>query len=154
MVVARADVGIPAKTVAFSSNDQRKFAVGLQSHDAVGNMHAMFFKDTGQSHIVAFIKSGTQLDQAGNLLSGFRRVDQALDERGVAGGSVQRLFDGHHFVVVSGITDEPFDGIVEAFVGVMHEEVAIPDGREHLGVLSQPARYGGRPFFALHIRTG
>ena len=117
-------------------------------------MHAMFFKDTCQSHIVAFIKSGPKFDQAGNLFSGFRGVDQAFDERGVAGGSVQRLFDGHHFVVVSGIADEPLDRIVEAFVRVMNEEVAIPDGREHVGALSQPARNGGRPFFSLQIRTG
>ena len=52
-----------------------------------------------------------------------------LDDRRIAAGAVKRLLDGQHAFVLGGGLDE-IDDVAERFVGMMHQDIAGPDGRE------------------------
>jgi len=56
--------------------------------------------------LAASSKAGLQLDQGGDGLAGFRRLDQGLDDGTVLAGAVKRLLDRHHFGIGGGLAQE------------------------------------------------
>src|SRR5262249_55954893 len=52
-----------------------------------------------------------------------------LDDRRIVAGAIERLLDGHHRGIARGLADE-LDHDVEALIGVVDDDVLLPDGRE------------------------
>ena len=114
VVVAGADVGIATQTVRLVADHQGQLAVRLQPDDAVDDVAAVLLQPARPGDVGLLVEAGLDLDQDEHLLAGLGRVDQGVDDRGVAGRAVERLLDGQHLRVVGGLLEEALDAGGEA----------------------------------------
>ena len=89
-------MAVAAQAVGFLAYHKAQLAVGLQAHDAVHHVHAGAFQLACPCDVGVFVKACLDFDQCQHLLARMRRVDERVDDRGVAGRAVQRLLDGEH----------------------------------------------------------
>ena len=61
-----------------------------------------------------------------------RGVDQRVDDRRIAGRTVQRLLDGQHLRIGRGLRQERLHGRREGIVRVVQQDVALADGGENV----------------------
>ena len=87
-------------------------------------------------NVGGFIKAGAQLDDCSHLFAGSGRVHQGLYDRRIAAGAIQSNLDCQHLRVLRGVLDE-FDDRVEAFVGMMQENVLFAQHLEDVGVCGE-----------------
>ena len=69
------------KLAAFAAHDQRQLGVGLQLDEAVDDLHAGAFEVARPADIGLLVEARLELDQRGDRLAGFGRLDQRLDDR-------------------------------------------------------------------------
>ena len=60
---------IAAQSFFFLAHHQNDFGVGLQTEDAVDNMHAGTFQVLGPLNVVVFIEAGLEFHQGHHLLA-------------------------------------------------------------------------------------
>lgn len=134
VVVSGGDVGVAAEAVVFAADDEGGFGVGFQAEDAVDDVGAGGFEGLGPLDVAFFIEAGFEFDEDGDLLAGFGGAGECGDEGGIATGAVEGHFEGDDLGVFGGGEDEAFDGGVEAFIGVVHEDVILADDGEEVGI--------------------
>ena len=152
VVVAGADVHVAPDPLGLVAHHHRQLAVRLQADLPVDDVAARVLELAGPADVRLLVEARLQLDEHEHLLAGLGRVDQRLDDRGVAGGAVQRLLDRQHVRVVRGLLDEPLHGGGERVVRVVQEYVGAADrlehvdrrGRLHLGELRVGRRHERR----------
>ena len=105
----------------------------LQADDAIDDMRACFLEAARPLNVGGFIKAGTQLDDGGDLFAGSRRVHKCFYDRRIATGAIQSNLDRQHLLVLCGILYE-FDDWIEAFVGMMQENILFAQDLENVGV--------------------
>ena len=127
---------IAAYPVFFSSNNKCYFTVSFQPHQTIDNMTARFLQLLCPDDIVFLVKPCLQFHQNGNLLSVLRRLLQRRDNGGIAADSVERLLDRQNLRISRRLPNEPYHRL-KALVGVMHENIALPDPFKHIRVLRQ-----------------
>ena len=147
VVVAGADVAVPADLAALLAHHQRGLAVGLEPHQAVDDVAAGPLQHPGPADVGLLVEAGLHLDQHHDLLAGPGRVDQRVHDRGVAAGAVERLLDGQHVRVGGGLLDEALHAGGERVVRVVDQDVAVAQAGEDAArrlalVRTQP---GGSP---------
>ncbi len=89
-------MAVAAQSVRFLTNHKAQLAVRLQADDAVHHVHARAFELTCPRDVGVFVETCLDLNQGEHLLAGMGRVDERVDDRRVAGRTVQRLLDGQH----------------------------------------------------------
>src|SRR5918911_2488552 len=90
-----------------------------------------------------FVEAGLQLDQHGDLRLLVARLRERLDYWGVRADTVEGLLYGEHLGVVGGGPDE-FDDGRERVVGVVEQDVAVPDGLGDRPRAPDRRRHAGR----------
>ena len=96
VVVPGADVAVAAQPVGLLADHQAELGVRLQPDDAVDHVHPGLLQLAGPEDVRLLVEAGLDLDQGEHLLAGLGRVDQGVDDRGVAAGPVQGLLDRQH----------------------------------------------------------
>ena len=130
------------------AHHQRQLAVGLQPEHAVDDVAAGLLQLAGPGDVGLLVEAGLDLDEGQHLLAGLGRLDQGVDDRGVAGGAVQRLLDRQHGRVGGGLLDEPLDAGGERVVGVVQQHLTVLQRREQVG------RLGGLDLGQFRVRLG
>ena len=75
VVVAGAQVCVTAQAVLVTADQHRELAVDLEAHDAVDHVDAAIFHALGPFDIGGLVAAGFQLDEHGEFLAAFGRVD-------------------------------------------------------------------------------
>ena len=123
VVVAGADVGVAADAVGLVAHDHRQLAVGLEPDQAVDDVAAGLLELAGPADVGLLVEARLDLDEHQHLLAGLGGVDERVDDRGVAGGAVERLLDRQHVRVGGGLLDEPLHARGERVVRVVQQHV-------------------------------
>src|SRR6266481_3939062 len=95
---------------------------------------------TGPLNVVRFVKSCSQLDYRGDLLSISHSVFQRADDARIAARSIQRLFYCQHIRVRRRLLEE-FDDTVEVLVWMMQQNVALANRSEQVWLVFQRNRH-------------
>ena len=127
VVVARADVAVAADAIGFLANSHCDLRVNLQAEQAIGDMDPRLFEATGPADVRCLVEPGLELNEHGDLLALFGRLDAGIDDRAAAGGAVERDLDGQHVGVVRGLVDELNDRAAERLVRVLNENITSSD---------------------------
>src|SRR4030095_6316106 len=90
--------------------------------DTVNDMRAGFLQLARPLNIGRFIKSSAQLNQRSDLFPSYRCVNQGLNNRRIAAGTIKGDLDREHLRILCGLFDQ-FDNWVITFVGMMQKHV-------------------------------
>src|SRR6185437_14659040 len=90
VVVAGADVRVPAQVTALAPHNERRLRMDLQVREPVDDVDACLLQRAGPADVPALVKAGLQLDETDGLLSLLRRFDQRGNERRVTARAVHR----------------------------------------------------------------
>ena len=142
--VAGADEAVVGDSPGLTPHHHRQLAVGLQTHDAVGHMHARALQDACPLDVGVLVEAGLQLDDHHDLLAALGSPDERIDESSPLRGPVHGQLDGEHVWIVGGLANERVETGRERLVGQVHQDVlALEDIEEvdaGLGLL-----YGSPP---------
>ena len=78
MIIAGAEMHVMTKPIGIAPDDQQRFAMRLQSDDAVDDVRAGFFEAAGPLNVGGFIEASAQFDDGGDLFPRVGRFDQEL----------------------------------------------------------------------------
>ncbi len=106
--------------------------MGLQAGDAVDDMDAGLLQRLRPVDVRLLVEARFQLDHADRLLAAFGGADQRGHQRRVVAGAVDGVLDRQHVGVCDRLLDEALDRAGEGVVGVVDEQVALADRREHV----------------------
>ncbi len=130
MIVAGADVDVGRERAALAAHHHRQLGVGLQLDEAVHHLHAGALEVARPADVGLLVEPRLELDQRGDRLAGLGRLDQLLDDRRLGRGAVERLLDRHHVRIARRLLQELHHD-VERLVGVMDDQILLPDRREN-----------------------
>ena len=135
---------------------QRCLGVGLQPDEAVHDVGAGLLQLPGPHDVGLLVEAGLDLDEDDDLLAALGRADQVPDDRRIARCPVEGHLDRQDLGVVDGLGNESLDRRGEAFVRVVHEEIARPDNGKDVGRLvvvrgHEPGRRDRHPRRALEV---
>ncbi len=134
VVVAGADVGVPPDAAVPSRRTTRHvFACVFSPTTPYTTCTPGGLERPRERDVRQLVESSLQLDERHDLLAGLRGADERMDDRAVRRGAVQGLLDREHVGIARRLLHERLDRGRERVVGVMHEDVAPPDRREHVG---------------------
>ena len=134
MIVAGADVNVRRKRRALAANHQRKLGVGLQLKEAVHHLHAGAFEIARPADVGLFVETRFQFDHGRDRFAGFSGFGKRPYDRQISRGAIQRLLDGDDIRIAGRLMQE-VDHDVEQLVGVMNDEVLLPDGRKTIAAV-------------------
>ena len=138
VIVARAQVGVAAKTVVVLAHDKDQLAVRLQPQHAVGHVNAVGSQGVGPLDVGGLVEAGLQLDHDGHLLAVPRRFHQVVDDGAFGSHPVEGHLDGAHLGVADRLPQKAHDRRVEGLVGVMQQNRSgVPDDVEDGPVVQQ-----------------
>src|SRR6185369_2261727 len=106
VVVAGADVRVPADAGLLLPDDQAELAVRLEPDQAVDDVAAGLLELAGPLDVRALVEAGLDLDEDEHLLAGLGGVDEGVDDGGLDARAVQRLLDGEDLRVGRGLLEE------------------------------------------------
>ena len=131
--------------------------MGLEADEAVDDVGAGLLQLARPDDVRLLVEAGLDLDEDDDLLALLGGPDQVAHDRRVARRPVERLLDRQDVGVVGGLGDEALDRRGERLVGVVDEEVALPDRGEDVDALVLVARarrggHDGRPGRVAQVR--
>ena len=129
MVVAGTEMRVGPDGAGFAAHHQRQFRVGFEFGEAEHHLDPGRLHRTGEADVGFLVEAGAQFHHGGDGFAGFRGLDQRLDDRAVAAGTVQRLLDGDHAGILRGLAQELHHD-VETLVGVVDDDVLGANGGE------------------------
>ena len=127
VVVAGAEVDIPAELPAFTSHDERRLCVDLEIWKPVDNMDAGLLEGARPTDVAVLIEACLELDQRHTLLSLLRGLDERGHHRRVLACPVESRLDRENRRVARRCQQEGFEARRERVEWVMDEDVAAPD---------------------------
>ena len=136
MVVAGAEVDVAPQSSPLPAHHQNHLAVRLVAGNAVDDMRARLLQTIGQFDIGRLVEPRPEFDHHHHFLAGPGGLYQAVHQRRVRAGPVQRLLDGEHVGIDSGTVEEVHDRR-EGLVGMVQQDVALGDGVEYVRGLDQ-----------------
>ena len=86
--------------------------------------------------IALLVEARLDLDQDHDLLAGGCGADERVHDRALAGSPIQRLLDGEHLRVRCCLFDEALRRSGEGLIGVLDQQIAALQHREHVGKLA------------------
>ena len=124
---------------------------------AVHHLHAGAFEVARPADIGFLVEPRLQLDQRGHRFAGLGGFGERAHDRRVVRGAVERLLDGDDVGIAGGLLQELHDD-VEGFVGVMDDQVLLPDrGEDIAAMVAHPlgmARHVGHEFEVGPVEPG
>ena len=132
VVVAGAEMDVPAQAAALAPHDERRLRVDLQRREAVHDVHARLLQRARPLDVPTLVAARLDLDETHALLSVLRCLDQRRHERRVVSRSIDRRLEPDHLRVRGARVEERLEARGERVVRVMHEHVAGADRRELL----------------------
>ena len=101
----------------------------LEFDKPVYDLSAGALEGARPADIGLFVEAGLELDQCGNRLSGFCRLDQRADDGRLGRRAIERLLDGDDVGIARRLLQKLHDD-VERLVRVMDNQVFLANGRE------------------------
>ena len=139
VVVAGAEMEIRTEVAFFAADEKKGFAMSFQADEAVNDVNAGLLHFFSPGDVVGLVEAGLKLDQHGDLLLVAGSLDEGVNDGGVATGAVEGHLDGKDIGILGGVFQKGDDG-GEALVGVMEEDVLLPDGLK----ITLSTKEGGR----------
>ena len=132
VVVAGAEVAVAAGDAVFvAADEQGQLAMGLESDDAVEDLHAGVFHAARPADVGGFVEAGHELDDEGGFLGGGGLNERGEDGR-ILAGAVERLLHADDGGIFGALLDEVDDGIV-GVVGMVEQDVVLAELVEDVG---------------------
>ncbi len=125
---------IGAQLAAFAAHHEADLGVGLELDEAIDHLHAGAFQIARPFDVGLLVEARLELDQRGDGLAGFRRLDQRLDDGAVLGGAIERLLDRHDVGVGRGLAQE-LDHDVETLERMMDQKILGADGGKAIAAM-------------------
>ena len=119
---------------ALPAHHHRELRVGLQLDEAVDDLRAGALEIARPADVGLLVEARLELDQRRHRLARFGRLDQRAHDRAVGRGAIERLLDRHDIGIARRLVEELHDH-VERFVGVMDDEVLLPDRGETVAAI-------------------
>ncbi len=116
--------------------------MGLHADETEDDMDAGFLHDAGPFNIGGFVEAGFEFDDSGHLFPIGGGFDEGGDDGAVAAGAVEGLLDRQDAGIFGGFADKIEDAM-EAFVGMMEEDVLTADGGEEIALVAERGGAGG-----------
>ena len=123
-------MAVTLESLGFAADDDAGFGVCLESPDSIHHLHSAVFQLPCPLDVAGFIEASLQFHDYGDVLAIFRSADERFDDGAVATGAVQRLFDGHHIPIISGLGQQPQHGF-KGFVRMKQQDILRLDGVEN-----------------------
>ena len=154
VVVAGADVHVPAQLIALAPNDERRLGVNLHVGEAVDDVHPRLFQGARPVDVAALVEARLQLDHTHDLLAVLRRLDERRRDRRVVARAVDRRLQRDDLRIRGRSLQECFDARPEGVVRVVDDDVPARDLLEEIVARDgeAPLRVG-RPRRVLEIGT-
>ena len=133
VVVAGAEVDVPAQPSRLAPDDERRLRVDLEPGEAVDDVDARLLERARPLDVAAFVAARLDLDETHGLLAALRRVDQGGYERRVVARPVHGRLDRDHLGIGRCAIDERLEAGRERVVRMVDEEIACADRGELLG---------------------
>src|SRR5215467_12325956 len=127
MIIACSKMYIRAKLTGFAAHDERHFGVRFQPQEAVNDLHPSALEIAGPTDIRLLVKPRLQFDQRCHRLAGLGCGSEFAHDRAVFARPVQGLFYRHNRWIAGGLAHK-LDDDVETLVGMMNDDVLLPDG--------------------------
>ena len=135
VVVAGAEMGVGLEPVLFAAaHHQRDLGVGLELDEAEHHLGAGAFEVARPADVALLVEPRLELDQRGHRLAPLGGLAQSRHGRRILAGAVERLLDRHHVRVLRRLAQEAHHH-VEALIGVVDDDVLLPDRREAVAVM-------------------
>ncbi len=134
VIVAGAEVAVCAVGLALAAHDHRNLGVGLPVDEAVDHLHAGALELGSPEQVLLLVEPRLELDHGGDRLARLGRGDQRRDHRRLLAGAVQRLLDRDDIGIGCRLAQE-IDHHLEAFVGVVDDDVFLADGGEAIAIV-------------------
>ena len=132
VVVAGAEVAVAAGDAVFvATNEESKFAMSLESHDAVEDLHAGVFHAARPANVGGFVEAGHELDDEGGFLGGGSFNERREDGR-VLAGAIERLLHADDGGVFRALLDE-VDYRIVGVVGMVEKDVVLAEFVKDVG---------------------
>src|SRR4029453_7652026 len=96
-------------------------------------MATVLLKAPRPGDIGLLVKAGLDLDQCQHLLAGLRRLDQCVDDGGVAGRAIKGLLDRQDMRIISRLLNEALNTRRERVVRMVQQNIAMLYSGEHVG---------------------
>jgi hypothetical protein len=138
VIVAGAEVAVGAVMLALAAHHHRYLGVGFPVEEAIDHLHAGAFELGGPQQVLLLVEAGLQFDHCRYRFAGFGRRDEGGDHRRLLAGAVQCLLDRHHIGIGRRLAQE-IDHHLEAFVGMVDDDVLLADRREAITVMFEDA---------------
>ena len=135
VVVSGADVAVAAKRAALLANNERQFAVSLEPNNAVNNVNAGLLELASPGDVGLLVEASLDLNQRQDLLASLSRIDQRIDDWAVTACAIKGLLDCKHVWVGRCRSQECDNRCRERLVWVVHQNLALPDGRKDVDLL-------------------
>ena len=119
---------------ALAPHHHRQLGVGLQFDEAEHDLRAGALEIARPADVGLLVEARLELDQRGDRLAGLGRLDQRAHDRAVGRGAIERLLDRHDVGIARRLGEELHDD-VEGFVGVVDDEVLLPDRGEAIAAV-------------------
>ncbi len=134
VIVAGAEMAIRDERAGFAPDHHRQLGVGLQFDEPEYNLRAGALEVARPANVGLLVEPRFQLDQRRHRFAGFRRLDQGADDRAVGRRAIERLLDRHNIGIARRLEQELHDD-VEQLVGVMDNQVLLPDRHEAVAAI-------------------
>ena len=92
----------------------------------------MLLQPPGPRDVGLLVKASLDLNQGQHLLAGLGRLDQGVDDGGVAGGAVEGLLDREDVWIISCLFDEALHARCERVVRVVQQHISLLEGSKHV----------------------
>ena len=125
----------------------------LQISEAVDDVDAMRFQALRPDDVIPLVEARFQLHEHGDLLAGFRGLDQQIDQRRVRADPVQRHLDRDDVRILHRRLQESFDRS-ERLIRMVNQHVLVAKLVEkHFGIFVKTPERVRREGWVLELRT-
>ena len=122
VIIPCPEMDIMPESIGIAPDDKQRFAVRFQPNYAIDDVGAGFFEPPRPLDIHRLIEAGAQFHDRGDLFSCLRRINQRLNDRRIAAGTIESDLDCQHLRVGCRFLDE-FDNLIKAVVRMMQQHV-------------------------------
>ena len=132
VIVAGTNVAVAMQPIGFLTHHQAQLTVRLETDQAVNHMNPSAFHLASPADIGFLIETRFNLDDGHDLFTGASRVNQGLNNRGIARSTVQGLFDCQNVRILSRLHDELLHRGGERIIRKVYQHIVITNGAENI----------------------
>src|SRR5712671_3927023 len=122
-------MNVGEKLSAFAAHHQGNLRVRLQLQKSIDDLHAGTLEIAGPANVGFLVEARFQFDQRRHRLAGLGRFGELAHDRAVLAGTVQGLLYRRDGGVARRLSYE-LDDDIKAFIGMVDDDVLLPNRRE------------------------